>query len=471
MTGPDPTLATLAIAPTSVTGGTSAQGTVALSAPAGTGGEIVTISSANPAVVSVPSTVTVAAGATSATFVATTTTVSASTPVVLTGAAAGVSQTATLTVTPATAPPTPPTVTLASLSLAFSSVTGGTSTSATATLSATAGTGGVVVTLSSTDSSVASVPGSVTVAAGATSATFTVATAKVSASTAVVLTGMAGGVSQTSTLTVTPASSSSTKIISLSGNLAFGTVPIGNNPSADLTIHNSGNTTLNVTSITISDAAFVLGVGDVPTSVLPGANRDVSIAFEPTLRIPYGATLTVASDATSGTNTYSLSGTGTWRTTFGAGTWIVGVDIQPGRYYGIITDPVHCSAARLDPEGRSLGAQGGIAGVSQWIFDILPSDFSFNTNNACGTWTNVHRGFENSSFTFGEWDVQGGDVQVGTYTSTTPCSVGKLLNFTNTFPSSQAGPTVVTTTITIQPSDVGVLVYGAGMGVPCLMQK
>jgi uncharacterized cupredoxin-like copper-binding protein len=64
----------------------------------------------------------------------------------------------------------------------------------------------VVVTLSD-NSAAATVPASVTVAAGAISATFTATTTSVTAQTAVTITATAASVSRTATLTVNPASS------------------------------------------------------------------------------------------------------------------------------------------------------------------------------------------------------------------------------------------------------------------------
>ena len=60
-----------------------------------------------------------------------------------------------------------------------------------------------MVTLSD-DSAAASVPASVTVAAGATSRTFTVTTSAVTAPTPVVVSGSAGGVTRSATLTLNP---------------------------------------------------------------------------------------------------------------------------------------------------------------------------------------------------------------------------------------------------------------------------
>jgi hypothetical protein len=94
-------LSTVSVSPTSVVGGSTAQGTITLTGGAPSGGAVVTLSSANTSVVSVPASVTVAAGASSATFGVNTSPVTANTPVTITATYGGLSRTTTLTVTPA----------------------------------------------------------------------------------------------------------------------------------------------------------------------------------------------------------------------------------------------------------------------------------------------------------------------------------------------------------------------------------
>ena len=93
-------LSALSMSPASVAGGTAAQGTVTLTAAAPAGGFPVALSSSSPAAASVPASVAVAQGATSAGFTVTTSAVTASTPVTITASAGSVTRTATLTVTP-----------------------------------------------------------------------------------------------------------------------------------------------------------------------------------------------------------------------------------------------------------------------------------------------------------------------------------------------------------------------------------
>ena len=210
-----PALSALSVSPTSVVGGTSSQGTATLTAAAPTGGAVVALSSSNTGVATVPASVTVAAGGTSATFTVTTQAVTASTSATITGSYGGATRTASLTVTPP-APP-PPAASLSALSVSPTSVVGGTSSQGTATLTAAAPSGGAVVALSSSNTGVATVPASVTVAAGGTSATFTVTTQAVTASTSATITGSFGGATRTATLTVTPPAQTVTLTVTATG--------------------------------------------------------------------------------------------------------------------------------------------------------------------------------------------------------------------------------------------------------------
>jgi uncharacterized repeat protein (TIGR03803 family) len=192
-----PTVSSVTLNPTSVTGGSSSTGTVTLSSAAPSGGSTVSLSSSNTSVATIPSSVTVSSGQTSANFTVTTTSVTTTTTVVITATLGSSSAQATLTITPAGA------VSLSSLTLNPTSVNGGNNSTATVTLSGAAPSGGAVVTLTSSNTSVATVPSSVTVSAGNTSATFTVSTQRVSSNTNVTISGMYAGGTQSATLTVT----------------------------------------------------------------------------------------------------------------------------------------------------------------------------------------------------------------------------------------------------------------------------
>jgi hypothetical protein len=115
----------------------------------------------------------------------------------------GPAPTPTPTPTPAPIPtPTPAAPSLLSLTLNPSSVIGGSPAVGTATLSGAAPAGGAIVTLGSGNGAIAIVPPSVTVKAGATSASFTVSTNQVTITTTVIISGVCGGVTKSALLTI-----------------------------------------------------------------------------------------------------------------------------------------------------------------------------------------------------------------------------------------------------------------------------
>src|SRR5438105_2208173 len=195
-----PSLTSLTVNPTSVNGGNSSTGTVTLSSAAEAGGVMVSLSSSDTSVATVPPNVTVAAGATSASFTVKTNPVSASTTSTITGSYAGVQKSTLLTITPQ--PPSGPSLT--SLTLNPASVPGGTSSIGTVALNGLAPAGGIVISLSSSNAAVAVVPSSVTIAAGATNATFTVSTMTVTSATTSTISASYNGVTLTAVQTITP---------------------------------------------------------------------------------------------------------------------------------------------------------------------------------------------------------------------------------------------------------------------------
>jgi hypothetical protein len=198
-TAPPPaTLSTMDTNPTSVVGGNSSTSTVVLSTGAPDGGAEISFSSSNPAVASVPAKATVPANAFTVTVTITTAAVQANTVVTITASYNGATRTANLTVTtPAGA------VTMQSLQLSPSSVTGGSGAQGVVTLTAPAPSGGQAVALSSSSTAV-SVPASMTVAAGSQTGVFNLTTSTVTASTAATISASSTGTTKTATLTVNP---------------------------------------------------------------------------------------------------------------------------------------------------------------------------------------------------------------------------------------------------------------------------
>lgn len=199
-------LTSFTLSPTSVTGGGSSRATVTLNGPAPASGAFVSLVSNNTAIATVPSSLTVPAGATGASFTVTTKAVTTQAVVSISATCNGVTKGAALTVTPSSTS----SATLSSLTLNPTSVAGGKTSQATVRLSAAAPSGGAVVALNSSNTAAATVPASVTVPAGASSATFTVTTKSVTANTAVTLYAAYRGLTRTATLTVMRATTTDT---------------------------------------------------------------------------------------------------------------------------------------------------------------------------------------------------------------------------------------------------------------------
>ena len=167
------------VSPSTVIGGAVTTGSVTLTAVAPASGTTVTLASSDPSA-QVPATLLIPAGSLSATFPITTYAVGANTSVSISAALNGHSANYGLIVSAPTF-----------LGLSFSSPTLISENSvlvATATLNGPAPAGGTVISLSS-NSSAASVPASVTIPAGATSATFPIQTYTVSSPVTVTITG------------------------------------------------------------------------------------------------------------------------------------------------------------------------------------------------------------------------------------------------------------------------------------------
>jgi len=288
---PSLSLSSLSLNPTSVTGGNSSTGTVTLSGPAPSGGAQVMLSSSNTAAASVPSSVTVVAGATSASFPVSTSAVAASTTVSISAIYSGVTRSTTLTVTPA--PPPPPT--LSSMTLSPTSVTGGNSSTGTVTLSGAAPSGGAQVALSSSNTAAARVPSSVTVAAGATSATFPIGTSAVAASTTITISAAYSGATRSVSLTVTPAPPPLPTVSSLTldpanvfgGQSSTGTVTLtGPAPAGGAQVFlSSNNGAASVPSSVIVPAGATSATFTVNTSfVLISTSATISASYNGTTR-------------------------------------------------------------------------------------------------------------------------------------------------------------------------------------------
>ncbi|MGA3044768.1 MAG: Ig-like domain-containing protein, partial [Bryobacteraceae bacterium] len=253
-------LSALTLSPSPVVGGhpTSAN-TVTLTSAAPAGGATITLSSSNPSVAAVPQSVTVAGGSTvSAPFTIMTTAVASTTHVEVKASDGTNTKTAILTVKPAS---------LTAVNLSPKSVVGGHSTTNnTVTLRGPAPAAGAVVSLSSSEPTVATVPVSVTVPAGATvSPTFTITTTAVAAQTPVTISATYNGVTKTATLTVNSAQLAQLKLsqstikggqVSTGNLVALNGAAPGGGAAVMLTSSNPGVASVPATVTVVASATY-----------------------------------------------------------------------------------------------------------------------------------------------------------------------------------------------------------------------
>ncbi len=221
-----PTLTWATVSPAVINGGLPATGRVALTTTAPAGGIVVSLSSSNAPVATTPPNVTVPAGTTYVDFTVTTTGVASSVGVTISATYAGVTQTASFTVDPAI---------LQSVTLSPFSLLGGTPSKGTVSLIGSAPPAGLILTLASSDTNVATVPPGMTVPAGASSAIFPVNTnaSLTTGSATISATGGYRNETRSAVLTVTPApvvlASFSLSVANIVGGahpLAVGTVTL-----------------------------------------------------------------------------------------------------------------------------------------------------------------------------------------------------------------------------------------------------
>jgi hypothetical protein len=381
-------LSTLGLAPAIVVEGDTPIGTVTLSgsAPA----DVTVALSSNSAAATVPASVIVPAGATSATFAVATSAVTATTSATITAAAGGVSRTATLSIRALT------------VTLNPTSVLGGTSSTGTLTLSASMPTS-VTVPLSSSNPA-ASVPASATIAAGATTATFTVTTSPVTVNTAVTISATSGTVASTAALTVTAGTftaltRSPTAVVE--GDPSTGTVTLsGPAPAggATLTLASNNAAATVPASVTVPAGATTATFPITTSAVTAGVNATISATYGATTRSTTLAirnmTLSLSPTAVGGGNTstatFRLSASVTTPTTAtlsssntAVATVPASVTIAAGATTA--TFPVSTSTVSATTAVTIAATHAGItASANLSVRVISPSALSLSPNNVVG---------------------------------------------------------------------------------------
>jgi len=335
----------------SMTGAGSDGCTVMLSAAASNGGFSLSLAS-NDSAVTVPSSVTVQAGSTTASFTAAVSSVNTTQTATLTASAGGVTETFALQLNASGQTGTALPI-LTGMTCVSGLIAGAGADSCTVTLNSAATSGGLGVSLSSNDSAV-TVPSSVTVQAGSTTASFTAAVSLVNSAQTATLTASAGGVVETFALQL------AVQVISLgvsSSSVGFGDVPLNTPATQSLELASTGSATVSISAVIVTGGGFSIPGISFPLILNPNQNVTLNVEFDPTSAGPANGTLTIVSTSlTTPFTTISLSGTGV------VGAYEVELSwIAPA----ISTDPVVGYNIYRSPDGASTYQQMNTSPVTQ----------------------------------------------------------------------------------------------------------
>jgi len=436
--------------PTSLAGGASSTGTVTLTGPAPAGGSVVTLAS-NNAVATVPASVTVAQGATSATFTITTTAVASVVAPVVTATLGASSKTATLTVNPPV---------LSTLVASAANVIGGKQVRLTANLGSVAPAGGITVSLASTDTNALPVPGSITIAAGATSGDALITTGVVAADTSITATATLGAVSKTASVVV--------KAAALTSLVPAKTVLTGGS-SVSVRIQLDGAAPTGGTIVTLSSANSAIISLPLQATVPAGATSvnvdadssavatDTDVAITATLgAVSKSVTLTVVAPAVSNVSVSPTSVLGGSTTT---GTVTL---TGPAPAGGRVVDLASNLSAATVPANVTVPA-----GATSATFAVTTTPLAYSatatlsaTNNGVTATTSLTvRGPAPVSVTLLPTSVAGGKTSIATITIEAPAPAGGVVvDLSTSVPDASvpanvaipAGATKASVTVTTQ---------------------
>lgn len=155
--------------------------------------------------------------------------------------------------------------------------------------------------------------------------------------------------------------------------------------------------------------------------------------------------------------------------TIGAGNWLVGDQVAPGRYVGI-AEPGSCYWERQSDFGRDFESIAANAAyrpsAKQVVVDVLADDVVISVSTRCGDLAPVAQAALTARQTFGDGDwIVGQQIVPGTYVGSasagTTCFASRVSDFSGAFDSLIA----ITSSenqmiITIEPSDAGVSLSG-----------
>lgn len=282
-----PSLATLTLSSSSVSGGSKVTGTVSLSAAALGGGAVLQLSS-DSGVVQPPATVTIPFGRSSADFSISTSAVTTAESVSITASFNGATKSATLKVNPAF-----------TIDLGTDTVIGGQSTTGTITLGGAAPPSGAIINLTSSDLQLVRLNPTVTIPGGGTSASFTVMTSIPPAARTVNIGATYAGITQTVPISVIPAGTATVSGLSLNPTSVKG----GASTTATVTLSSRNSSPFGVT-VTLQSSNKL--VGQVPATITVPSGQDTANFAIATTAVAASQTITITASSGGASRTATL---------------------------------------------------------------------------------------------------------------------------------------------------------------------
>jgi Abnormal spindle-like microcephaly-assoc'd, ASPM-SPD-2-Hydin len=223
---------------------------------------------------------------------------------------------------------------LSKISCASSSMSVAGIDACTITLTAAAGGGGLTISLASNSSAV-TVPASVTVPAGSSSAGFAATVSTVTTAQTATLTATAGGVTVSYVLQLSVATQGAALTLQ-STSVAFGTVALNTPATQMVTLTSSGTAPVTISAGAVTGTGFSISGVSFPVTLNPGQTATLAIQFDPTSAGAVRGTVTLTDNTSAGTAAIALSGTGqsppyevnlSWTTPSSAADPVVGYNI------------------------------------------------------------------------------------------------------------------------------------------------
>ena len=143
--------------------------------------------------------------------------------------------------------------------------------------------------------------------AGATSGGFTATISAVSTAQTATVSASAGSVVETYTINLGAAGPALTLSAT---NVPFGNVDLNTPATQSVTLNSSGSAALTISSGSVSGSEFSISGISFPVTLNPGQTANLNIQFDPTTAGAATGAVTLTSNASPGTATIALSGTG-----------------------------------------------------------------------------------------------------------------------------------------------------------------